>query len=78
LSSPSVTVSGSVSAIGGPGGLGSAHATGGAGGAGGLGRIRVSATPGTCTLGGSFNPPVIAGCTATNKVGATFVGVYPN
>jgi hypothetical protein len=78
LSSPSVTVTGSVSAVGGVGGLGSQHATGGAGGAGGLGRVRISAMPGTCTLTGAFNPPLVAGCAPANKAGATYIGVYPN
>jgi hypothetical protein len=80
LSAPTLTVSAgaSISAVGGSGGVGSEFATGGAGGAGGLGRIRLSVTPGTCALNGSFNPPLAAGCVAANKAGATYVGVYPN
>jgi hypothetical protein len=82
LDAPTVNVSAgaTVSAHGGAGGAGSVFATGGAGGAGGLGRIRVSATTTTCTLGGSFNPPLVAGCapTAVPTAGRTYVGVYPN
>jgi hypothetical protein len=80
LAAPTISVANGavISAKGGPGGLGSEFATGGAGGAGGLGRIRLSATPSTCTLSGSFNPPLAGGCTPVSKAGAAYVGVYPN
>ncbi len=80
LSAPAITVSAgaTISAIGGFGGYGSEFATGGSGGSGGPGRIRLSVTPAFCTLSGSFNPPIAAGCTATSQTGATYVGVYPN
>jgi len=80
LAAPTITVASSatISAKGGVGGLGSEFATGGAGGSGGPGRIRLSVAPSSCKLSGSFNPPLAAGCTETNKVGATYVGAYPN
>jgi hypothetical protein len=82
LSAPSVTVSGgaTLSAAGGSGGAGSEFATGGAGGNGGLGRIRLSVTPATCSLSGSFNPPLAGGCAPTGggQAGRTYIGVYPN
>ena len=80
LAAPTITVTSSatVSATGGVGGLGSEFATGGAGGSGGPGRIRLSVTPSSCKLSGSFNPPLAAGCTETNKVGATYIGAYPS
>jgi hypothetical protein len=59
----------------------SEFATGGGGGRGGLGRIRVSATQASCTLGGSFNPPLVGGCAVTpgaGTAGSTFVGAFPN
>ena len=76
--SPVVNVSGTVSAVGGAGGAGSEFATGGAGGAGGLGRIRLSATQGSCTLAGAFNPPLSAGCSPASSSGFTYVAPYPN
>ena len=80
LAAPTIAVAASatISATGGVGGLGSEFATGGAGGSGGPGRIRLSVTPNSCKLNGSFNPPLGAGCTEINKVGATYVGAYPN
>jgi hypothetical protein len=81
LASPSLGVAGGalVSAIGGPGGAQSELATGGAGGAGGLGRIRLSVTPSTCTVGGTFNPPLASGCTPAGATpGNAYVGAYPN
>jgi hypothetical protein len=80
LAAPSISVASSavISAVGGQGGAGSEFATGGAGGAGGLGRIRLSVTPSTCTLSGSWNPPLASGCAAASQAGATYVGVYPN
>jgi len=82
LSSPVVTVKSgaSVSAAGGAGGFGSLFATGGAGGNGGLGRIRVSATTATCTLAGSFSPPLKNGCNPTpgGSAGFAYVAAYPN
>jgi hypothetical protein len=80
LSSPNITVAAgaTVSTAGGAGGAQSEFATGGGGGPGGLGRIRLSVTPSTCTLSGSFNPPLSSACSAASKSGATYVGVYPN
>jgi hypothetical protein len=80
LSAPTINVSSAaaISAAGGAGGLGSLYATGGGGGVGGVGRIRVSVTPSTCTLNGTFTPALASGCTAASKSGATYVGVYPN
>lgn len=82
LASPVVNVASgaTVSAAGGAGGFGSLFASGGAGGAGGLGRVRISATPGTCTLNGAFTPALRSGCSATpgGARGFAFVAAYPN
>jgi hypothetical protein len=68
-----------VSAAGGEGGVASLYATGGAGGVGGLGRIRISANPARCTLAGTFNPPLVSGCTpAPATPGRAFVAAFPN
>ena len=79
LYAPSVSVAtgAAVSAAGGASGL---RGAGGSGGAGGLGRIRVSATAGTCTLGGTFAPALVSGCTVTPAPGAdgrTYVSAFP-
>jgi hypothetical protein len=63
------------------GGAGGASGGGGAGGAGGLGRVRVGATASTCTLAGTFNPPLVSACTATALPGTqarAFVATFPN
>jgi hypothetical protein len=80
MSAPTITVglSGVISAVGGAGGAQSEFATGGAGGNGGVGRIRLSVNPSTCSLNGSFSPPLVSGCTAGSKSGATYIGVYPD
>jgi hypothetical protein len=83
LSAPSIVVaaSASLSAAGGSGGAQSQYATGGAGGAGGLGRIRLSVSASTCSLSGTFQPPLAAGCQVTappGKAGTAFIGTYPN
>jgi hypothetical protein len=81
LATPSLTIgaTGTISAAGGAGGAQSEFATGGGGGAGGLGRIRLSVTPGTCTIAGNLNPPLAAGCTPVGaKAGNAYVGTYPN
>ena len=83
LSAPTITTGGgaTISAVGGQGGAASEFATGGNGGNGGLGRIRVSATQGTCTLSGSYNPPLVSGCNVTSGAGtpgSAYVGAYPN
>lgn len=82
LSAPTIRVapSATVSAVGGMGGAQSVFANGGAGGGGGLGRIRLSVTPSSCMLAGTFTPPLAAGCapTAPAVAGSTFIGVYPN
>ncbi len=81
LSSPSIDVSATavLSANGGKGGTASKYATGGGGGNGGLGRLRLSTTPASCSLLGSFNPPLSAGCTPQAPAsGFAYVGVYPN
>ncbi|APR78421.1 Hypothetical protein A7982_03768 [Minicystis rosea] len=80
LSAPSVSVSNGavISAAGGAGGFGSLFASGGGGGAGGLGRIRLSVSPATCSLSGTFKPPLQAGCGTANAAGFAYVGTYPN
>jgi hypothetical protein len=80
MMAPNIDVSSTatISAAGGGGGLQSLYATGGGGGVGGLGRIRLSVTPGTCTLSGTFNPPLSSGCSAASSSGMTYVGVYPD
>jgi hypothetical protein len=81
LSAPSIAVGplATVSAAGGAGGAESEFASGGAGGAGGLGRIRLSVAPATCSLNGTFNPPLASGCAPTTGTpGAVYVGTYPN
>jgi hypothetical protein len=64
-----------VSAIGGAGGTSPCGVNGGAGG---LGRIRISVAPATCTLGGTFNPPLGNGCGAENTADETYVAAYPD
>jgi hypothetical protein len=82
LSAPSIVVASSatISAVGGAGGAQSAFATGGAGGAGGLGRIRLSVKTTTCSLSGTFQPPLASGCQPTSggKSGAVYIDTYPN
>ena len=81
LSAPSLTVgsAATIMAAGGGGGGGSEFATGGAGGKGGLGRIRMSVGA-SCSLSGTFNPPLANGCNATagGVRGKTFIGAFPN
>ena len=82
LAAPRLTVGmgAVVSAVGGLGGAGSRFSTGGDGGNGGPGRVRISATPATCTLTGAFSPALVAGCAATVPAtpGRAYVGVYPD
>lgn len=81
LVAPSITAgaTATVSASGGRGGDASVFATGGGGGAGGLGRIRVSVTPTTCALAGTFTPALATGCTpAPATPGRAFLAPYPN
>jgi hypothetical protein len=80
LATPSFSVAagGLVSAAGGLGGAQSEYATGGGGGKGGLGRIRLSITPASCTVAGTFNPPLASGCTPAAKAGNAYVATYPN
>ncbi len=80
MTAPSITVSSGavISAVGGTGGAQSEFATGGGGGAGGIGRIRLSVTPSTCTLSGTFSPPLASGCSAASASGSTYIGVYPD
>jgi hypothetical protein len=83
LRAPTITTGAraQVTALGGAGGVASLYATGGAGGGGGLGRIRLSVDSARCTLAGTFNPPLVAGCAATpapGVVGRTYVSAYPN
>jgi hypothetical protein len=72
-----LNVSGTLSAVGGTGGMRGANATGGDGGAGGVGRIRLSVSTSSCTLGGTFNPPLRSGCGLTNGPGLTYIAGYP-
>ncbi len=83
LRAPAVTtgVRARVSAAGGVGGAGSLYATGGGGGDGGVGRIRLSVNAASCTLGGTFVPPLVSGCAATaapGTQGRAYVASYPN
>jgi hypothetical protein len=83
LVAPSVTTGSAakITTAGGKGGAQSEFATGGAGGKGGIGRIRLSVTPATCTLAGTFNPPLNAGCAVTSGAGVSgkaYIGTYPN
>jgi hypothetical protein len=82
LSAPAITVApgATVSAVGGSGGAPSVFASGGGGGGGGAGRIRLSVTAATCSLGGTFTPPLLAGCAPTTPAAPahTYVGDYPN
>jgi len=75
LASPSLTVSGTVSAAGGAGGTATAGRA--SGGAGGLGRVRVSTTAATCTLLGTFTPPLLGGCSAAATGGRAYVAAWP-
>ncbi len=82
LYAPTVTVTAgaTVSAVGGAGGA-RGSSNGGLGGNGGLGRIRLSATPGMCTLGGTFTPALVSGCTVTPAPGTdgrVYVSAFPN
>lgn len=84
LYAPAMTVSGRVTAAGGPainlmrnscGMVGTLS-----GGAGGLGRIRISVantTTGACALGGTFNPPLASGCTNNTAACQAYVATYP-
>nr|MBK7063554.1 hypothetical protein [Deltaproteobacteria bacterium] len=74
-----VTAGAAVSAVGGAGGVRGAS-NGGLGGSGGLGRIRLSATPGMCTLAGTFTPPLASACTVTpgpGTDGRVYVSAFP-
>ncbi len=77
LSAPVINVASgaSVSANGGVGG-----GPGGEG-RGGLGRLRVSAVVASCTLGGTFNPPLVAGCALTSgsgTAGRAYIAAWPD
>jgi hypothetical protein len=81
LYAPSVLTGSSalISAVGGRGG----NADGiraGAGGNGGLGRVRITVNRTTCSLSGTFNPPLSNGCTPTpgGVPGRVFVGPFSN
>ncbi len=81
LVAPSITTGATalVSAAGGRGGDASVFATGGGGGAGGLGRIRISVSSTTCSLGGTLTPAPVAGCApAPATPGRAYVAAYPN
>ncbi len=65
LWSPTVNVSGTVTALGGAGGTSSC---GTAGGAGGIGRIRIDASSATCALTGTFNPTLASGCSTSGAI----------
>jgi hypothetical protein len=79
LASPDLVVASSatISAAGGVGGLASEFATGGAGGPGGLGRIRISAIPASCSVVGTFVPPLANGCAPSSAPAFAYVGVWP-
>lgn len=55
-------------------------AAGTLGGAGGPGRLRLSVTPAGCSLGGTFDPPLVSGCAPTSPgvAGRAFVGTWPD
>ncbi|MFO0602974.1 MAG: hypothetical protein U0324_07355 [Polyangiales bacterium] len=83
LYAPRMSVAGRVTAAGGAGGnfFYPPRSVRSIGGEGGLGRIRVSvdtATAGACALGGTFNPPLAAGCTVSATNCTTAVRTYPN
>ena len=69
---------GTVTAIGGGGGLAADGVGGdcGRGGSGGLGRIRLSVGS-DCSLEGTFDPPLAAGCTANDTAATTYIAEYP-
>jgi hypothetical protein len=72
LYAQSLSVSGAVAAVGGTGGT--SNGCGIDGGAGGLGRIRITAQVSNCSLTGSFNPPLVNGCTPTTATaGRTYI-----
>ena len=79
LASPKVEViaGGVVQAKGGAGGQ-SLNSSCGGGGAGGLGRIRISAAAATCTLAGTFNPPLAAGCSISVTPEKVSIAEFPN
>ncbi|MFO0629302.1 MAG: fibrinogen-like YCDxxxxGGGW domain-containing protein [Polyangiales bacterium] len=72
LSSPTLTVSGTVQAVGGSGGV-ATDGCGETGGTGGLGRIRVETVTASCSLTGSFNPPLASGCNPGGSTGQASV-----
>jgi hypothetical protein len=72
-----------VSALNGRGGTGGGtnSITGGNGGDGGLGRIRISVTPATCTLAGTFTPSLAYMCrlsTGAGMPGLTYIAAWPH
>ncbi len=79
LASPSVSVTatGVLSAAGGVGGARGANVSGGDGGAGGLGRIRLSVSSATCTLSGTFSPPLRSACASNSAGGNVYIATYP-
>ncbi len=85
LYAPRMTVTGRVTATGGAGGDFTNNSCGvigrSLGGAGGLGRIRVSVdnvTAGSCSLTGTFNPPLASGCANNTAVCQTYIAPFPN
>ena len=73
----SVVAGGVVQAKGGAGGTGLAGTCGG-GGAGGLGRIRISVAAASCTLAGTFVPPLSAGCSLSTTTEKVSIAEFPN
>jgi hypothetical protein len=81
LSAPAMTVAtgAEISAVGGGGGSASDGVGDcGTGGRGGIGRIRLSVGAGSCTLDGTFDPPLADGCTASAASAKVYIAEYPD
>jgi cysteine-rich repeat protein len=78
LSAPTLNVAAgaTVSAVGGSGGTSNPNC--GGGGAGGLGRIRISTRTTTCTLEGTFTPPLSAGCSLSYAPERVYINGFPH
>lgn len=78
IAAPTVTVSGTISTVGGTGGNDGLPTLGGHGGAGGLGRIRFSLSSAQSSISASLNPPAQNGAQPANAPGFAYVGSWPN
>ena len=77
LATPVLSVSGTISAAGGAGGHHGANVSGGDGGAGAIGRVRISASLASCTLGGTVVPALRSACNANTTAGYPYIAAYP-